>query len=56
MNKVPTEKDKYAVVVINLSFKIIRHIPSDTLSKLDPYNTIKSLVVKENDLSDYQRS
>ena len=56
MNKVTTEKDKYAVVVSNLPFKIIRHIPSDTLSKPYPYNTIKNLVVKETDLSDYQRS
>ena len=50
------EKDKYAVVVLNLPYKIIQFIPCDILSKPDPYNTIKNLVVKETDLSDYQRS
>ena len=54
MNKVVTKKDKYAVVLSNLPYKIIHRIPRDTLSKPDPYNTIKNQGVKETDLSDYQ--
>ena len=44
------------MVVSNFSYKIICRIPRDTLSNPGPYNTIKQQVVKETDLSDYQRS
>ena len=56
MNKVVTKKEKCAVVMSNLPFKIICRIPHETLSKPNPYNTIKNLVDKETDLSDYQQS
>ena len=56
MNRVTTEKDKYAVVVSNLLFKVVHGIPRTVASKERPYTVLKELVVKETDLSDYQRS
>ena len=56
VNKITTQKGMYSCVVSNLPYKIIRQIPRDLLSKLDPYTAIKNLVVKETNMSDYQRS
>ena len=56
MNKVTKEKDKYAVVVSNLPYKIVRRIPRNISKVKDLYSVIKELVVKETNLSDYQRS
>lgn len=40
----------------NLPYKIVRRLPQDLLSKQEPYNAVKALVVKETDLSEYQWS
>ena len=56
VNRVMTEKDKYAVVVANLPFKVVRRIPRTLATKDKLYTVLKELVVKETDLSDYQRS
>ena len=56
VNRVTTEKDRYAVVISNLPFKVVRHIPRTVASKEKPYTVLMELVVKETDLSDYQRS
>ena len=56
MNRVKTKKDKYGVVVANLPFKVVRRIPRNLVTEDKPYTTLKELVVKETDLSDYQRS
>ena len=56
INKVTASKDMYSCVGSNLQYKIIRRNPHDILSKADPYTTTKNLVVKETDMSDYQRS
>ena len=56
VNRVTTEKDKYAIVVANLPFKVVHCIPRTLASKEKPYTVLKELVVKETDLSDYQRS
>ena len=49
-------KDMYSCVVSNLQYKIIRQILQDLFSKPELYTTIKNLVVKETDMSNYQRS
>ena len=56
MNQVTSEKDKYEVIVANLPFKVVRRIPRNLVTENKPYITLKKLVVKETDLSDYQRS
>ena len=56
VNKVTTEKDKYAVVVSNLLFKVVRRIPRTIITKKEPYSVLKELVVKETYLCDYQHS
>ena len=56
VNRVTTEKDKYAVVVFNLPFKVGQRSPRTIASKQEPYTTLKKVVVKETDLSNYQRS
>ena len=56
VNPVTTEKDKYAVVVANLPFKVVRRIPRTLATEDRPFTVLKELVVKETDLSDYQRS
>ena len=56
VNLVMTEKDKYAVVISNILFKVVRRILRTVASKERPYTALKELVVKETDLSDYQRS
>ena len=56
MNRVTSEKDRYAVVITNLPFKVVRGIPRNMVTEDKPYTTLKELVVKETDLSDYQRS
>ena len=56
VNRVPTEKDKYAVVVSHLLFKVVRLILRTIASRQEPYTILMELVVKETDLSDYQRS
>ena len=55
VNRVTTGKDKYAVVISNLPFKVVRPIPNTVASKEKPYIILKELVVKETDISDYQR-
>ena len=50
------QKDKYAVVVANLPFKVIRRITRTLAMKDKPYTVLKELGLKETDLSDYQRS
>ena len=49
-----TEKDKYAVVVANLPYSLVRRIPRNLVMETTPYTILKELVVKETDLSDYQ--
>ena len=49
-------EDKYAVVISHLPFKVVRRIPRTLATKDKPYTVLKVLVVKETDLSDYQRS
>ena len=56
VNKVTREKEKYAVVVSNLTFKVVQRIPRTIITEKEPYSILKELVVKETDLSDYQRS
>ena len=56
VNRVMNEENKYAVAVANLPFKVIRRIPRTLASEEKPYTVLKKLVVKETDLSDYQRS
>lgn len=56
VNRVTTEKDKYAVVVANLPYSVVRRIPRNLVTESNPYTILKELVVKETDLSDYQRS
>ena len=56
LNCVTTKKDKYAVVISNLLFKVVRRIPRALATEDKPYIVLKELVVKETDLSDYQRS
>ena len=51
-----TEKGKYAVVISNLQFKFVRRILRTMASEEKPYTVLKELVVKEMDLSNYQRS
>ena len=53
VNHVTTKKDKYAVVISNLPFKVVRCIPRTGASREKPYTV---LVVKETDLLDYQWS
>ena len=55
MNHVTTEKDKYAVVISNLLFKVVHRITRTVASEEKPYTVLKELVVKETDISDYQR-
>ena len=52
VNKVTTEKDNYAVVIINLPYKINQRISRDILSQPDPYNTITNLVLGNQRPSD----
>ena len=56
VNRVPTEKDKYAVVVSHLLFKVVRLILRTIASRQEQYTILMELVVKETDLSDHQRS
>ena len=56
VNRLTTEKEKYAVVVSNLPFKVVRRIPRTGASEERPYTVLKELVVKETDLFDYQWS
>ena len=56
VNRVTTEKDKYAVVVANLPYSVVRRIPRNLVMEKTPYTILKELIVKETDLSDYQRS
>ena len=56
VNKVTTQKDKYAVVISNLPFKVVRHIPRTISSEKEPYDVLKELVVKKTNLLDYQCS
>ena len=56
MNRVTSEKVRYAVVVANLPFKVVQRIPQNLVTEDKPYTTLKELVVKETDLSDYQRN
>ena len=51
-----TTEDKYAVVVANLLYAMVRRIPRYLVTDSEPYTILKELVVKETDLSDYQRS
>ena len=44
------------VVVSNLLFKVIRRIPRTITDKQEPYTVLKELMVKETNLSNYQRS
>ena len=53
VNRVTTEKDKYAGVVSNLPFKVFQCIRRAIASEKEPYTVLKELVVKETDLSDY---
>ena len=46
VNRVTSEKDKYAVVVANLPFKVVRRIPRNLVTETKPYTTLKELVVK----------
>ena len=55
VNRVNTEKDKYAVVVANLPYSVARCIPGNLVMETMPYTILNELVVKETDLSDYQR-
>ena len=45
MNRVTTEKDKYAVVISNLLFKVVRRIPRTVASEERPCTILKDLVV-----------
>ena len=56
VNRITTKKDMYAVVVANLPYAVVRGIPRNLVTEDNPYTTLKELVVKETDLSDYQRS
>ena len=56
MNRVTTEKNKYAVVISNLPFKVIQCIPRTIASKKEPSTVLKELIVKEADLSAYRHS
>ena len=56
VNRVMTENDKYAVVVANLPFKVVCRILMTLATEDKPHTVLKELVVKETDLSDYQRS
>ena len=56
VNRVTTEKDKYAVVVANLQYSVVRRIPRNLVTESNSYTILKELVVKETDLSDFQRS
>ena len=56
VNRVTNEKDRFGVVVANLPFKVVRRIPRTLTTEDRPYTILKELVVKETDLSDYQRS
>ena len=56
VNRVMTKKDKHALVISNLPFKVVCHILRTVASKERPYTVLKELVVKETDLSDYQWS
>ena len=56
VDRVTSEKDRYAVVVANLPLKVVQRIPRTLVMEDKPYTTFKELVVKEIDLSDYQRS
>ena len=44
------------VVVANLPYSVVRRIPRNLVSEAKPYTILKELVVKETDLSNYQRS
>ena len=39
MNSVTTKKDKYAVVLANLPFKVVRHIPRTLATEEKPYTS-----------------
>ena len=56
VNRVTTDKDRYAVGVANLPFKVVQCIPRTLATEDKPYTFLKELVVKETNLSDYQRS
>ena len=56
VNRITSEQDKYAVIVANLPYTVVRRIPRTLVETSTPYSTLKELVVKETDLSDYQRS
>ena len=56
INKVTKDTEKYAVAVANLPYKVVRRIPTTLINQKDPYKAVKELVVKETDLSNYQRS
>ena len=51
VNRVTTEKDKCAVVVANLLFKVVRRITRTLATEDKLYTVLKELVVKETDLS-----
>ena len=44
------------MVVSNLPFKVVQGILRTIASEKEPYTILKQLVIKETDLSDYQRS
>ena len=56
VNRVTTEKDKYAVVVANLPYSVVRRIPRNLVTETMPYTILKELVVKETGLSDLSSS
>ena len=51
-----TEKDKYAIVISNLLFKVVHRIPRTLATEDKPYTVLKVLVKRETNLSDYHRS
>ena len=44
------------MVVANLLYSVVRCIPRNLVTESNPYTILKELIMKETDLSDYQRS